>query len=311
MPLAARAQVRRGRSAAKPSTQRVRPARERAIAEPLLRAVIARLGFLIDVGLDYLTLDRSAQTLSAAKASASASRRRSAPRSSASSTCSTSRRVGLHARDNARLLEAQARLRDLGNTRPRRRARPRRDPRGRSRRRHGPRRRRARRHDRRGGHAARSSWRTRSRSPARSSRGKKQLADPDATRKADGKRTSASSARARTTCERHRRDPARASSRASPASRGSGKSSLIVDTLLPAARAKLYSRDGARRRVRRASRASTTSTRSSRSIRRRSAARRARTRRRTPASSRSSASSTRACPRRARAATRRAASRST
>ncbi|MEP7125547.1 MAG: excinuclease ABC subunit UvrA, partial [Byssovorax sp.] len=38
--------------------------RERAIAEPLLRAVIARLGFLIDVGLDYLTLDRSAQTLS-------------------------------------------------------------------------------------------------------------------------------------------------------------------------------------------------------------------------------------------------------
>ena len=38
--------------------------RERAIADPLLRAVIARLGFLIDVGLDYLTLDRSAQTLS-------------------------------------------------------------------------------------------------------------------------------------------------------------------------------------------------------------------------------------------------------
>src|SRR6202142_595124 len=39
-------------------------ARERAIAEPLLKAVAARLGFLIDVGLDYLTLDRSAQTLS-------------------------------------------------------------------------------------------------------------------------------------------------------------------------------------------------------------------------------------------------------
>src|SRR5262245_24843573 len=38
--------------------------REQAIAEPLLRAVTARLGFLIDVGLDYLALDRSAQTLS-------------------------------------------------------------------------------------------------------------------------------------------------------------------------------------------------------------------------------------------------------
>jgi excinuclease ABC subunit A len=38
--------------------------RERAIAEPLLKAVAARLGFLIDVGLDYLALDRSAQTLS-------------------------------------------------------------------------------------------------------------------------------------------------------------------------------------------------------------------------------------------------------
>ena len=38
--------------------------RERAVAEPLLRAVTARLGFLIDVGLVYLSLDRSAQTLS-------------------------------------------------------------------------------------------------------------------------------------------------------------------------------------------------------------------------------------------------------
>ena len=38
--------------------------RERIIAEPLLKAIAARLGFLIDVGLDYLTLDRSAQTLS-------------------------------------------------------------------------------------------------------------------------------------------------------------------------------------------------------------------------------------------------------
>ena len=49
-----------------------------------------------------------ADALVAARGSASAWRRRSARRSSASSTCSTSRSVGLHARDNARLIEAQA-----------------------------------------------------------------------------------------------------------------------------------------------------------------------------------------------------------
>jgi excinuclease ABC subunit A len=90
--------------------------RERAIAEPLLRAVAARLGFLIDVGLDYLTLDRSAQTLS----SGEGQRIRLATQIGAALVgvlyVLDEPSVGLHARDNARLIEAQARLRDLGNT---------------------------------------------------------------------------------------------------------------------------------------------------------------------------------------------------
>jgi len=90
--------------------------REAAIAKPLLKAVAARLGFLIDVGLDYLTLDRSAQTLS----SGEGQRIRLATQIGAALVgvlyVLDEPSVGLHARDNARLIEAQIRLRDLGNT---------------------------------------------------------------------------------------------------------------------------------------------------------------------------------------------------
>ncbi len=98
------------------SSPQVFAARERAIAEPLLKAVAARLGFLIDVGLDYLTLDRSAQTLS----SGEGQRIRLATQIGAALVgvlyVLDEPSIGLHARDNARLIEAQARLRDLGNT---------------------------------------------------------------------------------------------------------------------------------------------------------------------------------------------------
>ncbi len=91
-------------------------AKELAVAEPLLRAVAARLGFLIDVGLDYLTLDRSAQTLS----SGEGQRIRLATQIGAALVgvlyVLDEPSVGLHARDNARLIEAQIRLRDLGNS---------------------------------------------------------------------------------------------------------------------------------------------------------------------------------------------------
>ena len=90
--------------------------RESAVAEPLLRAVTARLGFLIDVGLDYLSLDRSAATLS----SGEGQRIRLATQIGAALVgvlyVLDEPSVGLHARDNARLIEAQLRLRDLGNT---------------------------------------------------------------------------------------------------------------------------------------------------------------------------------------------------
>jgi excinuclease ABC subunit A len=103
-------------SAAPEASEQVFGPRERAIAEPLLKAVAARLGFLIDVGLDYLTLDRSAQTLS----SGEGQRIRLATQIGAALVgvlyVLDEPSVGLHARDNARLIDAQARLRDLGNT---------------------------------------------------------------------------------------------------------------------------------------------------------------------------------------------------
>ena len=105
-----------GSSAAEEGEHAQFTARERAVAEPLLRAVTARLGFLIDVGLDYLSLDRSAQTLS----SGEGQRIRLATQIGAALVgvlyVLDEPSVGLHARDNARLIEAQARLRDLGNT---------------------------------------------------------------------------------------------------------------------------------------------------------------------------------------------------
>jgi excinuclease ABC subunit A len=90
--------------------------RDATIAEPLVRAVTERLGFLIDVGLDYLTLDRSANTLSGGEGQ----RIRLATQIGASLVgvlyVLDEPSVGLHARDNERLLEALRRLVDKGNS---------------------------------------------------------------------------------------------------------------------------------------------------------------------------------------------------
>ena len=87
-----------------------------AISEPLIRAVIDRLGFLIDVGLDYLSLDRSAQTLSGGEGQ----RIRLATQIGSALVgvlyVLDEPSVGLHARDNSKLLEALRRLVDLGNS---------------------------------------------------------------------------------------------------------------------------------------------------------------------------------------------------
>jgi len=90
--------------------------RERIIARQVLKEIDARLNFLINVGLDYLTLDRAAGTLSGGEAQ----RIRLATQIGSGLMgvlyILDEPSIGLHQRDNRRLLETLERLRDLGNT---------------------------------------------------------------------------------------------------------------------------------------------------------------------------------------------------
>ncbi len=90
--------------------------KERTIARQVLKEINARLGFLSDVGLDYLTLDRSSESL----AGGEAQRIHLATQIGASLTgvlyVLDEPSIGLHHRDNVRLLNTLMRLRDLGNT---------------------------------------------------------------------------------------------------------------------------------------------------------------------------------------------------
>jgi len=87
-----------------------------AVATPIVKEVVQRLRFLADVGLQYLTLDRSADTLSGGEAQ----RIRLASQVGSGLTgvmyILDEPSIGLHQRDNARLLGTLKRLRDLGNT---------------------------------------------------------------------------------------------------------------------------------------------------------------------------------------------------
>ena len=91
-------------------------AREAQIAERVLKEVHARLGFLLDVGLDYLSLARPAATLSGGEAQ----RIRLATQIGSGLVgvlyVLDEPSIGLHQRDNRRLIETLVRLRDLGNT---------------------------------------------------------------------------------------------------------------------------------------------------------------------------------------------------
>jgi excinuclease ABC subunit A len=91
-------------------------ARENQIAVQVLKEIRARLGFLVDVGLDYLTLDRASGTLSGGEAQ----RIRLATQIGSSLMgvlyILDEPSIGLHQRDNARLIATLVRLRDLGNT---------------------------------------------------------------------------------------------------------------------------------------------------------------------------------------------------
>ena len=91
-------------------------AREQQIAERVLKEVNERLRFLLDVGLDYLSLDRAAGTL----AGGEAQRIRLATQIGSGLVgvlyVLDEPSIGLHQRDNHRLIETLVRLRDLGNT---------------------------------------------------------------------------------------------------------------------------------------------------------------------------------------------------
>lgn len=90
--------------------------KEQAIANLILKEVQSRLGFLVNVGLDYLTLSRAAGTLSGGEAQ----RIRLATQIGSSLMgvlyILDEPSIGLHQRDNNRLIEALLHMRDLGNT---------------------------------------------------------------------------------------------------------------------------------------------------------------------------------------------------
>jgi excinuclease ABC subunit A len=90
--------------------------RERTIARQVLKEIVSRLGFLVDVGLDYLTVDRTSSTLSGGEAQ----RIRLATQIGSSLVgvlyILDEPTIGLHQKDNAKLIATLVRLRDIGNT---------------------------------------------------------------------------------------------------------------------------------------------------------------------------------------------------
>jgi excinuclease ABC subunit A len=91
-------------------------ARQQAIAERILKEIEARLGFLVNVGLDYLTLQRSAASLSGGEAQRIRLATQIGSRLMGVLYVLDEPSIGLHPRDNHRLLETLMGLRDLGNT---------------------------------------------------------------------------------------------------------------------------------------------------------------------------------------------------
>ena len=92
------------------------PASARAISEGAMREVGARLRFLLDVGLDYLTLDRAGPSLSGGEAQRIRLASQLGSELSGVMYVLDEPSIGLHPRDNARLIATLRRLRDLGNS---------------------------------------------------------------------------------------------------------------------------------------------------------------------------------------------------
>ena len=93
-----------------------RPGLDPDIAGPVLKEVGERLRFLVDVGLDYLTLNRSAESLSGGEAQRIRLATQIGSRLVGVLYILDEPSIGLHQRDNARLLATLMRLRDMGNT---------------------------------------------------------------------------------------------------------------------------------------------------------------------------------------------------
>ncbi len=90
--------------------------KQKTIAYQILKELKARLGFLVNVGLDYLTLDRSAGSLSGGEAQRIRLATQIGSQLMGVLYILDEPSIGLHARDNKRLIETLLRLRDLGNT---------------------------------------------------------------------------------------------------------------------------------------------------------------------------------------------------
>jgi excinuclease ABC subunit A len=90
--------------------------RENKIAHQILKEVRQRLGFMVNVGLDYLTLDRTASTLSGGEAQRIRLATQIGSRLTGVLYILDEPSIGLHQRDNNRLLNTLTELRDLGNT---------------------------------------------------------------------------------------------------------------------------------------------------------------------------------------------------
>ncbi len=88
----------------------------KTIAEGVLREIVSRLSFLLNVGLDYLTLDRSGPTLSGGEAQRIRLASQLGSELSGVMYVLDEPSIGLHQRDNQRLIVTLQRLRDLGNS---------------------------------------------------------------------------------------------------------------------------------------------------------------------------------------------------
>ncbi|MEE9552703.1 MAG: excinuclease ABC subunit UvrA, partial [candidate division Zixibacteria bacterium] len=90
--------------------------KQRTIARQIFKEINERLSFLINVGLDYLTLNRSAQTLSGGEAQRIRLATQIGSRLTGVLYILDEPSIGLHQRDNKRLLDTLTSLRDIGNT---------------------------------------------------------------------------------------------------------------------------------------------------------------------------------------------------